>query len=72
MNIIKRYLGAVWIVLGLAIGYFNIFRFGLPKIASGNQEDLVFGMIIMFVITPIISGGLLVFGKYALEGAYNE
>lgn len=71
MDFIKKYLGIVWILLGLAVAYFCIAILGVPKLASGKQEDLVFGIIILFVLTPIIVGGLLVFGWYALQGDYD-
>jgi uncharacterized membrane protein len=71
MNGLKKILGVVWILLGLATAYFGIFILGIPKFATGNQEDLVFGIIIMLVLTPIITGGLLIFGKYALSGEYD-
>jgi hypothetical protein len=45
---------------------------GIPKITSGKQEDLVFGIIILFVLMPIISGGMAVFGYYALTGEYSD
>ncbi len=69
---LKRVLGFVWIILAVATAYFGIWILGIPKITSGIQEDLVFGIIIMFVLTPIVTGGLLIFGKYALEGAYDN
>jgi uncharacterized membrane protein len=72
MNTIKKVLGIVWILLGLATAYFGIFQLGIPKFRTGSQEDLVFGIIIMGVLTPIITGGLLIFGKYALQGEYND
>ena len=72
MNNIKKTLGIVWMLLGLATAYFGIFELGIPKFTSGKQEDLVFGIIIMLVLTPIITGGLLIFGKYALEGEYGD
>jgi hypothetical protein len=71
MNLIKKALGIVWIVLGMATAYFGITVLGLPKFATGKQEDLVFGIIIMIVLTPIVTGGLLIFGKYALSGEYD-
>jgi len=37
-----------------------------------KQDDLIFGIIIMFFITPVASVGLFLFGKYALAGEYNE
>ena len=72
MNQLKRILGVVWIALALAAAYFCIFVFGWPKITSGKTEDLVFGIVILFVLTPIIVGGLLTFGTYALAGEYDE
>jgi hypothetical protein len=39
---------------------------------SGKQEDLVFGIIILFILTPLIVLGLGTFGYYALMGDYDE
>ncbi|MDD2819925.1 MAG: hypothetical protein PHW29_01555 [Flavobacterium sp.] len=72
MNQIKRVLGLVWIALAIAAAYFCIFEFGLPKFASGKQDDLVFGIIILFILTPLIVLGLGTFGYYALMGDYDE
>lgn len=71
MNAIKKILGIVWILLGLVTAYFGIMKLGLPKFATGKQEDLVFGIIIMIVLTPIVTGGLLIFGKYAFAGEFD-
>ncbi|WP_234733650.1 DUF6814 family protein [Tellurirhabdus bombi] len=71
MNTIKRILGAAWLFIAALAGYFGIVHFGLPKLASGNQEDLVFGIIILFILMPIIVGGLVTFGYYALKGEYD-
>ena len=72
MNQLKRVLGMVWIALAIAAAYFCIFEFGFPKFASGKQDDLVFGIIILFVLTPLIVLGLGTFGYYALMGDYDE
>lgn len=72
MRVVKKYLGIFWMLLGLGVGYFNIIEFGLPKLQSGKQEDLVFGIINLFILTPIIVGGLVTFGYYALSGEYDE
>lgn len=72
MNQLKRLLGLVWIACAAAAAYFCIFQFGLPKFTSGKQEDLVFGIIILFVLTPLIVAGLGTFGYYALAGDYDE
>lgn len=71
MNNIKRYLGIIWIALGLAVAYFGLTVMGIPKLTSGSQEDLVFGIIICFILLPIVVGGLLIFGRYALGGEYD-
>ena len=68
----KRLLGIVWILLGLAAAYFGIMELGLPKIMSGKQDDLIFGLIMLFLITPIATVGLLIMGKYALQGEYEK
>ncbi len=72
MESIKKILGLLWIALALLTAYFCIFQFGLPKLSTGHQEDLVFGLIILFILTPIISLGLGIFGYYALRGEYSE
>ncbi|GHE23735.1 DUF6814 family protein [Sphingobacterium griseoflavum] len=70
MGNIKKILGMVWIILALLTAYFSIFYFGLPKLRTGQQEDLVFGLIILFILTPIVSVGLAIFGYFALKGEY--
>lgn len=72
MKQLKRVLGMIWIGLAIASGYFCIFQFGLPKILSGKQDDLVFGIIILFILTPLIVTGLGTFGYYALMGEYDN
>ena len=72
MKQIKRALGMIWIGLAVAAGYFCIFEFGLPKLLSGKQDDLVFGIIILFILTPLIVTGLGTFGYYALMGEYDQ
>ena len=72
MNTIKRYLGIVWLALAGLCGYFAITSLGIPKLTSGKTDDLVFGIIIVFVLMPIIVGGLARFGLYALQGEYDD
>ena len=71
-NQIKKYLGILWMLLALVAAYYCIGVFGLPKIMSEHQEDNVFGWIILLVLTPIIVGGLFVFGYYAFKDEYAE
>ena len=72
INKLKRGLGIVWIALGLVTAYFGVFHLGLPNIMSGKQDDLIFGLIMMLIITPVASIGLIMFGKYALRGEYDN
>ncbi|EJL66039.1 DUF6814 family protein [Flavobacterium sp. CF136] len=72
MNLIKKILGILWIVLAIAAAYFCIFEFGLPKFLSDKQDDLVFGIIILFILTPLIVLGLGTFGYFALIGEYDK
>ncbi|PIF45240.1 hypothetical protein CLU96_2241 [Chryseobacterium sp. 52] len=72
MNGLKKILGILWIAVALVVGYFGTTVLGIPKITSGKQEDLVFGIIILFVLMPIISGGLAIFGYYSLTGEYSD
>jgi hypothetical protein len=72
MNIVKRVLGIVWLLLAALSAYFCVMKFGLPKFSSGNQDDLVFGIIILFILTPLIVIGLAIFGVYALKGEYDD
>ena len=71
MEAIKKYFGVVWILLAIFVGY-NRITDSLIKIGSEKLEDRVFGYIILLVLVPIIVGGLVLFGKYALEGEYSD
>lgn len=71
MNSIKKLLGVVWILLALAAAFYSIEMFG-PKLTSGKQDDLVFGIIMFFILLPLIVTGLIAFGYFALSGDYNE
>ena len=71
MNALKKILGIVWVALAVAAAYFSVFIFGLPKLETGKQDDLVFGIIILFILTPLIVFGLGTFGYFALKGEYE-
>ena len=72
MDQLKKNLGYLWISMALAAAYFCIFVFGLPKFETGKQEDTVFGLIMLFILTPLIVLGLGIFGYYALRGEYAK
>jgi len=72
MNAIKRILGVLWVILSIAAAYFCVFEFGLPKFLSDKQDDLVFGIIILFILTPLIVLGLGTFGYFSMIGEYDK
>ncbi|MFD0749952.1 MFS transporter [Mucilaginibacter calamicampi] len=69
---IKRIMGVVWIALGLLAVYVGIFKLGISKIISGKQDDMIFGIIVTAIITPLAATGLCLLGKYALQGEYDN
>lgn len=71
MNAIKKIFGIVWILLAAATAYYCIDIFG-GKLTSGKQDDLVFGIIVFFILLPLICLGLATFGYYALTDEYKE
>lgn len=71
LNLIRKWLGLLWIASGILSIWFGIIEVGIPRLLSGRQEDIVFGAILTFIITPSISIGFLIFGKYALSGEYR-
>ena len=71
MNALKKYLGIVWIALAIAVAYFSVGIFGY-KLTTGNQDDLVFGIIVFFILLPMVVTGLTIFGWYALTDEYKD
>ena len=69
MEQLKKYLGVVWMLLGAYVAYYGVTN-SMAKIGSANLEDRVFGWVVLCVLVPIIVGGLILFGKYALDGDY--
>ncbi len=71
MNALKKYLGIAWIALAIFTAYESIKMFG-PKLSTGKQDDLVFGIIIFCVLLPMIVTGLMIFGWYAITDEYDD
>ncbi len=72
MNTIKRMAGVIWILIGLVAGYYLIVNQAIPKFNSQHNEDLIPAIIYAFILTPIIVGGMVIFGVYALQGEYDQ
>lgn len=71
MNQIRKIFGIVWVLLALAAGWYLIVNQAIPKFESGKPEDKIPAIIYLFILTPIIVGGLGIFGYYALKGEYD-
>jgi hypothetical protein len=71
MNAVRKYFGVIWILLALAAGYYLIVNQAIPKFISPKPEDRIPAIIYAFILTPIIVGGLSIFGYYALKGEYD-
>jgi hypothetical protein len=72
MKQIKRIAGLLWMAIALAAGYYLIVNQAIPKFRSPLPEDLIPAIIYTFILTPIIVGGLTIFGWYAFRGEYDE
>ena len=72
MNQLKKFLGIFWIAIAIGAGYYLIVIQAIPKFESPKPEDLIPAIIYAFILTPIIVGGLTIFGVYALKGEYEH
>lgn len=71
MNTIKKWFGIIWMLLAVATAYYCIDIFG-GKLSSGKQEDLVFGIIVFFILLPLVVLGMFIFGYYAVTDEYKD
>ena len=73
MNIVKKYLGLVWLLLAPAVIYFLVDG-AIIHIDPEGKKDInnpVIWVIIITIFTPIAIG-LMIFGWYAFKGAYDH
>jgi fatty acid desaturase len=70
MNAVKKILGVLWILIGLYAGYYLIINQAVPLWKSGGN-DLVPAIIYSFILAPIITLGMSVFGLYAIQGEFS-
>jgi len=72
MNTVKRYLGVLWILIGIA-AIIAVVAGAIHNIGAHGESDIsrpVPWLIIIAVFTPI-AVGLIIFGTYALKGEYD-
>ena len=71
MNLLKRILGIVWIVLG-PIVLFWLIRTGAGEIAKNPSANTKVQWSVFIVIFIPIVVGLVLFGYYSLKGEYDN
>lgn len=71
MNLIKKIVGFFSILIGLGAGYYLIVSQAIPLWKTGGN-DLVPAIIYTFILAPIITFGMVIFGKYAIQGEFNS
>lgn len=71
MKQVKRYLGIVWILLGIYAAYYLLVNQALDMWKQGG-EKIVPAIIYSFILCPIIAATLVLFGYYCLQGEFDE
>ena len=71
MNIIKKILGFVWILLGIAAVYYLIINQAIPLWNKGG-ENRIPAVIYTVILGPMIAGSLGAFGLFSIQGEYDE
>jgi hypothetical protein len=71
MNILKKILGAVWILIGIAAVYYLIVNQAIPLWNKGG-ENRIPAVIYTVILGPMIAGSLGAFGWFSIQGEYDE
>ena len=71
MNILKRYAGLLWIIIG-PLAIFYLIKTAAEEIAKKPVIDTKIQWIVFVVIFIPIAIGLMMFGWYALKGEYDK
>lgn len=73
MNVIKRILGVIWMLLGPVVIYFLVSG-AISNIDPDGKKDInnpIIWVIIIAIFTPIAIG-LMIFGWYAWKNEYRK
>jgi hypothetical protein len=70
MNQLKKILGILWIALGIVAGYYLFVNQALPLWGKGGN-DLVPAIIYTFILMPLVSTSMIIFGYFSLKGEYD-
>lgn len=71
MNALRKTLGWVWMLLGPVCIIFLI-KTAIGKIAANPVQDVYLPWIIIITVFTPIALGLMIFGRYAIRGEYND
>ena len=71
MNAIKRILGIVWILIGVAAVYYLIVNQAIMLWNKGG-ENVIPAIIYTVILCPMIAGALGTFGVYSLQGEFDS
>ena len=71
MNILKRYAGLLWIIMG-PLAIFYLIKTAAAEIAKKPVIDTKIQWVVFVVIFIPIAIGLMMFGWYALKGEYDK
>lgn len=71
MNALKKIIGLACIVIGLVAEYFLITAIMNNDLVKNPEENKIFALTVIPVSIPVLLGGLLLFGFYALKGEYD-
>lgn len=71
MNLVKRYAGVFWMIMG-PVAIFYLIKTAAEEIAKKPVIDTKIQWIVFVAIFIPIAIGLIVFGWYALKGEYDH
>jgi small-conductance mechanosensitive channel len=71
MNALKKVIGLACIIVGLVAEYFLINAIMKGDLIKNPEENTIFALTVIPVSIPVLLGGLLLFGYYALKGEYD-
>ena len=71
MNIIKKYSGIIWLLLGPAAIWYLI-KTAASEISKKPVMDTKIQWIVFVVVFIPIAIGMMIFGYYALKGEYKH
>lgn len=72
MNRIRQVFGIIWILIGLGAGYFLVFEQSIKLLQKGGMDNIVPAIIYSFILAPLLTFGMCVFGIYALQNEYKR